>query len=84
MTRTDKLKKIREAEAERRAMRKAVAVERQVSQSAGFILTLGEGFDPLIPFGISPAFCRWVVVRRIRRQQAEVARVKAAQAAAAR
>ena len=69
MTRKEiKLQKIQTAETRRRLERRQMRLERKSSQMSGFILSFGEVFDTLIPFGIGPALCRSAVRRRIRRQ----------------
>lgn len=70
MTPTDKLKKLKKAEADRRAMRRAIAQERLVSQGSGFIMTLAEALDDWIPFGIPSSIGRSILRRRIARRAA--------------
>jgi hypothetical protein len=72
MTPTDlKLQKIQKAEAARREMRRAIAVERKCSQWSGFIMVLAQALDDWIPFGLASAIGRAILRRRIgRRQQA--------------
>ena len=71
MTRKEiKLQRIQTAKTRRRLERRQIRLEREVSQLSGFILSFGEVFDTLIPFGIGSALCRSVIRLRIRRQSA--------------
>jgi hypothetical protein len=70
MTPTDlKLKKLQEAEAARREMRRAIAIERKCFQFSGFIMVMATALDDWIPFGLASAMGRAVLRRRIRRRQ---------------
>jgi len=70
MTQTDlKLQKIQEAEAARREMRRAIAVERKSFQLSGFIMVLAKALDDWIPFGLASATGRAILRRRIGRRQ---------------
>lgn len=69
MTRTQiKLQKIQLAEAARRRRKREIGIERKVSQLSGFIMTLAEGLDSWIPFGIAPGLGHIIVHRRYRRR----------------
>jgi hypothetical protein len=64
-----KLSKLKEAEAARRAVRRAVRDERLVSQVSGFIMTLAEALDDWVPFGIPSSVGRAILKKRIARRQ---------------
>lgn len=63
-----KLQKIKQADAQRRTRKRAIAVERMVSQWSGFIMSAAEVLDGLVPFGLALAGGRAIVWRRARRR----------------
>jgi hypothetical protein len=65
-----KVQKLQQAEAARREMRRAIAVERRYSQSSGFIMTLASALDDWVPFHLPSVMARAVLRRRIRRRDA--------------
>ncbi len=69
MTRTEiRLQNYKVAETRRRQERRLMKMERECSQTSGFILSFGEVLNTLLPAGICSCVSRAVVRRRLRRR----------------